>query len=337
MKRPKKHTIKSHVGDYNYLIFDSVFAFNDFVDQQGQNLSSHNNDVWKTIQVNAEGRIAKASEWYGTPVPKSISELQKHTSFLGMHLLKKILPQIKDQFTKYLDYLDTHVLPKPKIAYNDRGLGIFCFDRAAMGMYKSFPINTSTALDSAISQLHIALNKKKLRTSVKKVFAHFEHKKSSYPSLQLYIMAGGNSSVEGNSLLYVGLACGLLVEFMELRGISVEVNVLIGTHFGDQNIVSQVRVKRFEDRLDKNQLLLMASDPRYFRFRGFKALIAMSNYFELLIPYGLGRIEKNIGTNFLNAVNPNGFVFEQSYAMNSAVKEVHRIITHYKNKLDDKN
>ena len=88
----------------------------------------------------------------------------------------------------------------------------------------------------------------------------------SYPAMQLYIMAGANANVQGDQLLYVGLACAELVEFLELRGISVEVNVMIGTSFSNQVAMACVRVKRFQDKLDKNQLLLISSDPRYFRF-----------------------------------------------------------------------
>ena len=146
-------------------------------------------------------------------------------------------------------------------------------------------------------------------------------------------MAGANAHVKGNDLLYVGLACAELVEFMELRGVSVEVNVMLGTSFNNQVTMGCVRVKRFQDKLDKNQLLLMSSDPRYFRFRGFKSLVAMSNYFGLTIPSGLGTISASMGTAFAKAINPKGFVFEQSYSMDSAVKEVSQIITNYKNQL----
>jgi hypothetical protein len=146
-------------------------------------------------------------------------------------------------------------------------------------------------------------------------------------------MAGANANIEGDQLLYVGLACAELVEFLELRGISVEVNVLLGTSFSNQVAMACVRVKRFQDKLDKNQLLLISSDPRYFRYRGFKSLVALSNYFGLTIPSGLGSITAQMGNAFAKAVNPKGFVFEQSYAMESAVKEVTQIIENYKKQL----
>ncbi|WP_452222152.1 DUF7192 family protein [Lacinutrix salivirga] len=333
MSRPQKHIAQSDSGKYNYLLFDSVFAFNAFVDHEIQQLSSSNASRWNNVVQSTSQNLNFGTDWYGTPTPKDVKELEKHRTFLGMKLAQKIQPQIKDKLATYLDYLQDSVLPKPKMAYNNRGLGVFSFERAAMAMYKDFPVNTQTPVSTAVSQMNIELRNHQISTSVKSVYAYFQDKQMSYPSVQLYIMAGANANVKGNQLLYVGLACAELVDFLELRGISVEVNVLLGTSFSNQVAMACVRVKRFQDRLDKNQLLLISSDPRYFRYRGFKSLVALSNYFGLTIPSGLGSITAQMGTAFAKAINPKGFVFEQSYAMETAVKEVTQIIENYKNQL----
>jgi hypothetical protein len=330
VSRPKLHTAENPDGKYNYLLFDSVFALNAFVDEETKNLSSANQSRWDFIEESTANQLRSGSDWYGTPTPKDITELNEHRTFLGMPLVEKIQPKIKDKLAQYLQYLNDSVLPKPKMAYNDRGLGVFSFERAAMAMFKQFPVDTSTALNTAVSQMNIELDNKAIQTSVKSVYAYFQDKQQSYPSLQLYIMAGANAHVKGNDLLYVGLACAELVQFMELRGVAVEVNVMLGTSFNNQVTMGCVRVKRFQDTLDKNQLLLLSSDPRYFRFRGFKSLVAMSNYFGLTIPSGLGTISAAMGNAFAKAVNPKGFVFEQSYSMDSAVKEISQIIENYK-------
>lgn len=336
MKIPKKHTLFNNEQKYNYLQFDSVLAFNAFVDHQATMLSEHNQRIWDFQKDNASYIIESQKDWFGTPIPKSVAELESHTSFVGMDLLKEIQPKIKDKLSGYLKHLEQSELPKPKMAYNDRGLGIFSFDRAAMGMFKIHNINKSTPIQENISKLNVELGRKQIQTSIKSVYAYFKHKQSSYPSLQLYIMAGANANVKGNNILFVGLACAELVAFMEQRGISVEVNVLIGSHFRNQTVLSQIRVKRFQDKLDTNQLLLMSSDPRYFRYRGFKALISLANYFGYKIPQSLGKLSKRLGNNFVEAINEKGFVFEQSYAMDKAVREVSSIITNYKNRLHGK-
>lgn len=336
MNAPQQHSITSPKGQYNYLLFDSVLAFNRFVDIEIRQLSKANQLCWDKVLHTTENNIKKGSDWYGTPTPKHTEALENHHRFLDMLLTQKIQPKIKEKLAQYLDYLNSSVLPKPQIGYNDRGLGVFSFDRAAMGLFEQYPLNTATPLSTTVSQMHIELGHKHIHTSVKQVYAYFKDKAQSYPSLQLYIMAGANAQVKGDNLLYVGLACVELVAFMEQRGVPVEVNVLIGTSFHDQVAMGVIRVKRFQDPLDKNQLLLLSSDPRYFRYRGFKGLIAMSNYFDLTIPMGLGTITALMGTAFVKAVNPKGFVFEQSYAMDSAVKEVSQIITDYKTQRDAK-
>ena len=148
-------------------------------------------------------------------------------------------------------------------------------------------------------------------------------------------MAGGNANVKGNEMLYVGLACSELIEFLELRGVAVEVNILLGTSFAEQVSMAVIRVKRFQDQADKNQLLLMSSDPRYFRYRGFKSLVALSNHFQLNIPSSLGRITEDMGNQFVCAYDHTGFVFEQSYSLEGAAKEVKRIIKTYNQRLKD--
>jgi len=333
VSRPQKHIARSNSGKYNYLLFDSVFAFNAFVDHEIQQLSSSNASRWNNVVQSTSQNLNSGTDWYGTPTPKDVKELEEHRTFLGMKLAQKIQPQIKDKLATYLDYLQDSVLPKPKMAYNDRGLGVFSFERAAMAMYKDFPVDTQTPVNTAVSQMNIELRNHQISTSVKSVYAYFQDKQMSYPSMQLYIMAGANANVKGDQLLYVGLACAELVDFLELRSISVEVNVLLGTSFSNQVAMACVRVKRFQDRLDKNQLLLISSDPRYFRYRGFKSLVALSNYFGLTIPSGLGSITAQMGTAFAKAINPKGFVFEQSYAMETAVREVTQIIDNYKNQL----
>ena len=333
MSQPQKHIAQSDSGKYNYLLFDSVFAFNAFVDHEIQQLSSTNASRWNNVVQSTSQNLNSGTDWYGTPTPKDVKELEEHRTFLGMKLAQKIQPQIKDKLATYLDYLQDSVLPKPKMAYNDRGLGVFSFERAAMAMYKDFPVNTQTPVSTTVSQMNIELRNHQISTSVKSVYAYFQDKQMSYPSMQLYIMAGANANVKGDQLLYVGLACAELVDFLELRGISVEVNVLLGTTFSNQVAMACVRVKRFQDRLDKNQLLLISSDPRYFRYRGFKSLVALSNYFGLTIPSGLGSITAQMGSAFAKAINPKGFVFEQSYAMETAVREVTQIIENYKNQL----
>ena len=332
MEHPIRHTIQNGKG--SYVTFDSVQAFQDFVDAQTKNLSAGNLKVFRSINAytNKNLKSTTGKTWYGTPAPEDIETLNNHRYFLGMHLLQKVQDEIERTLKHYLKLLEEQVLPKPKVAYNDRGLGVFSFARAAMGLYRLQPADTATAIGTATSQLQIELDTQNKTTAVKSVYAYFKDRKSSYPALRVYVLSGANANVDGDALLYVGLACAVLVAFMELRGVAVEVNALIGSSFDGKMSMSVVRVKRFQDRLDKNQLLLMTSDPRYFRYRGFKAIIAISDYLGYQTPPSLGRITPEIGKQFVSTITDSttfNAVFEQSYAKDTAVREVADIITRY--------
>ena len=332
MKHPIVHNIKNNKG--KYVTFDSVQAFQDFVDAQTRSLSTGNLEVLKSVNAYTDSNLksGKNKTWYGTPTPNNIEELNNHHYFLGIHLLQKVDSEIQQTLEHYLKLIDDQVLATPKVAYNDRGLGVFSFARAAMGLYRLQPTNTATPIGTVTSQLQIELDTQNKTTAVKSVYAFFKDRKSSYPALKVYVLSGANANISGDALLYVGLACAALVEFMELRGVAVEVNALIGSSFEGKMSMSVVRVKRFQDRLDKNQLLLMTSDPRYFRYRGFKAIIAISDYLGYQTPPSLGRITPEIGKQFVGAIADSkafNAVFEQSYARDAAVREVAAIITRY--------
>ncbi len=201
-----------------------------------------------------------------------------------------------------------------------------------MGLYP-VPLPQSPPVYKTVSQLQIALDGSPIATHCKSVYAYFKDKKSAYPALKLYVVAGANAKIEGEGLLYVGLGCTELVQFMEQRGVAVEVNVLLGTQFAKKIAMGVIRVKRFQDPLDSNQLLLLSSDPRYFRYNGFKGLIALSNAYGWDIPHDLGKIDKNLGKNFIHHIDGQGVVFAHSYSIEAAVLEVTRHITQYSQNL----
>jgi len=325
---PTKHTLEFGRQPYNYLLFDSVSDFNHFTDSQNLLLSPANRKVWEHIQRNTRLSVQRGSTWYGTPAPSSMEELEGHKIFQKMELLAELQPRIREHLQKYIAHLQTEVLPKPKVDYNDRGLGMFSFERAAMGLFRHSQLNVSSPIERTSTQLNIELGRFDIATRVKSVYAYFQHKDSSCPSIRLYLLCGANAYVEGNAIYYVGLACAELVAFMEERGVSVEVNALLGSQSGAVNL-AVIRVKRFQDALDKNQLLLISSDPRYFRFRGFKAIISLYDYFGRTVPPGLGQITDTMAKDFVPALKNEGFVFEQSYSLEAAAREVKRIIETY--------
>ncbi len=333
MSRLKGHSKTWKGVTYHYLFFDSVGDFDAFVRKEFSRLSSANKTQWQSVIRKANERIERGSDWYGTPIARSLSDLEQHSSFLGMPLLEKLRPKLKGKLEKYLNYLDKNVLPKPKMAYNDRSLGIFSFDRAAMGLFRHPRIQLGSPVNVLVSQLKVELEAGDIQTTSREVWCHFENRHTAYPSLRLYLVAGANAVVNGDELLYIGLACAELADFLEARGIALEINILMETSFDLQDFIGVVRVKAFENTLDINQLLLMSSDPRYYRYQGFKALVALSNYFGRDIPYGLGSSSTTIVTFYQEILEDQGLLFQHSYGLEAAAREVSRIIEEYAKKI----
>src|SRR5690606_4103745 len=131
---------------YNYLLFDHVGALNEFVDTWSGELSDANNTTWRELLSDTQQDLEMGTDWYGTPQPKNVSELETHHVFAGMPLAEKLRPKIKDALARYLEHLSSQVMPKPKVDYNDRGLGMFSFDRAAIGLFRLSRVDVSTDL-----------------------------------------------------------------------------------------------------------------------------------------------------------------------------------------------
>ncbi len=330
MSRPKKHRI-TFGDDYsgNYVEFASVGAFHDFVSAQESQLHSGNADVLSQQKWQANRRIEQGSLWYGTPIPTSSSDLEMHGQFLAIEKVAILKDKIRKKLASYMKLLQPQVITKPTLKPNDRGLGVFSFERAAMGLYRIQPTATHPPLEGLLTQLRIATDTGNKATSIRSTFLHFEDQTKNAPSLELYVLAGGNAHLKGDQLVWIGLASAVLTEFMQERNIAMQIHVVLGTYFENSFYGASIRIKSFTEVLDINQLLLLSSDPRYFRYRGFQALITLCDYFKVHIPQTLGANKEGIGKEFIAAINPKAILFENSYSLDSAVKEVTTIIINY--------
>jgi len=322
---PIHHLVSNEGAPFRYMSFEGLGHFHSFVDKQAKNLAPNNAEVWMEVVHYSIREMENGTGWFGGPAPNSIEELEKYDCFHDVNLLEKVRPQVKKYLDRYMGLAGNEALPRPKASYNDRGLGMFSFDRAAMGLYQNYDIVMAPPIDKTATQLNLALGCPRYSTSVKKSYAYFEHRPASHPCLRLFLLAGANANIKGESLLYTGLACAELVEFLELRGVAVEVNFLLGTFLDEKALMAVVRLKRFEDRARKNQLLLPTS-PRYFRYRGFKALIAMADKMKWTMPSSLGSLKDGMGKGFVQKYCPQGVVFEQSYSLEQAKEEVKQVI-----------
>lgn len=331
----KIHTHYLEKAKLQYLRFDSPSRYYAFVEAQTKRLRSDNNSVLQGVIQRAEERIRKREDWYGTPAPNSLRDLERHHYFEKMALLDQIAPKIQKELESYKSVVKDQVLKRPVLTANSKGLGVFSFDRVMMGLYKlPYPADGSE-LEKLTHRLKMELGMDRV-TSVKKTHLYFKDKAQNKPMLTLSVLAGGNSGVKGDALYYVGIAIALLTQHLEEASIAVAIDVLIGTSISDRHLLSVIRVKSFEAPLDINQLLVLSSDAKYFRFNGFKGLIALADYMGISIPRGLGKIENTLARAYID-IEKESLLFNQSYSIQSAKEEVTRIIETYIQRKNNEN
>ena len=332
MIKPSQHTVKLDTVQYNTLGFDSVKGFESFVDMQSLKLTPSNKMVWDHTISQSQQHILRQDSWFGTPTPGSTKELEQHRVFSGMHLIPPVKRSIKKHLKKFTRFTSPEQIQIKQLDFNDRGLGVFSFDRAAMGLYRTPPLDRSSPIVLAKSQLKVALGINNAATKVKSVFAWFTPKTLSAPTANIFIIAGAPLHIEGNQIMYTGVGCSILVDFLELHGMPVQVFVIVASKINDQVVASIVKVKDTQTPINNNTLLLLSSDPKHFRYRGFKSIIAIGDYFQLNVPRSLGEMTKHLSSNIVKAIGLQGIVFQPSYSAEAVTNEILRLLEHFTSK-----
>lgn len=308
---------------FRYVSFSSLEEMNRFVDQQEKMFSAGNRKEWNEYVVETGSKLQSKGAWFGNPVPASVKELEDHTTYGDMELLKTTRKLIESRLTHFLKRKGTEEMPKRKIAYNSMGLGIFSFDRAAIGLHKTRNQHGEV----------------RITTSIQDVYAYFQHKKVEQQNVRLYIVAGANGNVTGNDMMKVGLGATLLAEFLLEREYGVEISVIYGADPRSEPGVSYMgitKIKKFENSLDKNITMVLSSDPKYFRYRGFKTFHALYNSFDATFDAGTSSlVSEGKSKQFvesLQAKNSFAYVFNRSYNVDGVAQEIERILNDISNR-----
>ncbi|MGB3463950.1 MAG: hypothetical protein WBA74_01715 [Cyclobacteriaceae bacterium] len=308
----------------------------EFVKQQISHISEKNRGRLEIHYETAKNIIANGEDWYGEVRPTSIAELENYDTFERFDLLPHMRSLLRSSLSKFLKNLKIADIQTRKTLVNDRGVGVFSYDLAAHGLYASYPIDLATNISTGISQMNIELRQKVIRTNNRRTYLHIERDRRELPSLQLFVTCGAASNIRGKDMYYVGLACAELVSILEKRGIPVQINVILGLYYRTQINASIVRIKAYHEPLNINLLLLMTSDPKYWRFKGFLSLIAQFDYNGWKVPQGLGYREPKLAKICASFIDPQAFVFEHCYSLDDAKNEVLRILKNYE-KINFKN
>ena len=271
-----------------------------------------NRKAWEEVQGRATNRLSYGSQWYGVPVPESVAELENHNKFHWMDVFGEVKKEVKSALKKLRKIKAKSVVEEKRRSYNSREMGIFSFDRAAMG-------------------LHYQKDKKgknKLVTNFAEVYAYKETKKKEERSVTIYFHIGGNFDKSGGELMYMGVAASILKEELERIGVKLRIEMVGAVAHGNAVFVDFVRVKDFNKKMSLNDLLVLGSSPRWFRYNGFKSIVARFDHFRRAVPDGLGVMAtaEPLIHQLNEGASDDYFILGKAYSLQEAVAEITHIL-----------
>lgn len=255
-----------------------------------------------------ERTIRDYPSWYGEGA--TYKELEGGiTEFKDAGLLDRVLAKVEDK----VPVETTDMVRARRLAWNDRGLGVFCFDRAASSMYrvKEFhdPLTGERVDESKVRATPsgfaridggaVVLQRwetrpdgnPRVRTQEKRLHGWFPQVARERKAVEIFIGCGGHSRVKAEAFLYSGASAIAAARLFEQAGIKTSISIVIGSFpaFDQKKFIGcLVPAKGFNDPLDANLLALLSSDPRFFRHEGFKGLLSAYEAFKEPIPPGYG-------------------------------------------------
>ncbi|MBA2613344.1 MAG: hypothetical protein H0U95_15355 [Bacteroidetes bacterium] len=249
--------------------FKNLLDYHEWVNDTFNNLSKKNISHKPSF---TKQEVERNINWYGKGTTyKELSEGVKQ--YQNPELLEKLYHQVSDELSTVI----AQKLQARKLKFNALGFGMFCFDRAAMTLYKTKVSESSQTL--------------KVKTNTKELFAYFPEVSREKHAVEFFISCNASASVKAEEMLYGGVSAVIMAELLIKAGIKVKINILIGSALNqdrEKYIASLIPVKEYDEPLDRNLLALLSSDPRFMRFEAFKGLISSYEYFNMETPGSLG-------------------------------------------------
>lgn len=344
--------------------FKNLLEYREWVARASQNLSSMNRErINEFSEETVYEQIATMPNWFGPDT--SFDELSRGiTQYKRPELIQKIYDKVNDKIST----LTRNKIKSKKLTYNASGLGVFVFDRAAMGLFrlKEFysPTHKKVFDKSEVKETKRGCTltkdntliverweqrpdgKPKVRTSNKTVFAWFPPHSKDKRAVELYVGCGGSSRTTAEQLLYSGISAIIVAQLLEQAHIPTKVTIALGSSpdgYEKDAYAALIPVKNYDERLDINLLALLSSDPRFFRFEGLKGYLCLYDHFGVVIPdnfgLGLGRnsLKKTIeetGYSERAKLAPNRYYFGRTIDEDEAIAHITETIDDLSSKLN---
>lgn len=353
--------LKAHIIDH----FENLLEYHQWVNQGIQNLSQMNryaDERFNKRQI--EKSMLVNPLWFGTGV--TYEQLKQGiTEFVNPELIDKIYNQISEN----MSVATQQTIKRKKTHYNPNGLGVFVFDRAAMGMFRLKEFY-SPSLDMVVEKHEVKEvhhkeyqlirdsspvierweeknGKPKIRTNSKNVYAYFEKVNKSKQAVELVISCGASSKYTSKQLIYSGMSAIVVAKLLQQANIPVRIWVAIGSSpdgFEKTAYACLIPVKNYDQTLDINLLALLTSDPRFFRYEGFKGIVALYDHFKQEVPSTLGtgmtreyliQTIENSTYSHSNKLSPNRFYFGWTFSEEEAIRDIENTIKELAKRYDE--
>lgn len=343
--------LKANILDH----FTNLLEYQQWVHTSIASVSYLNTSQLKKFdREQVERTIRIQPDWYGKGA--NFEEMKKGiTEYLRPGLIEKIQNQVSAKITA--DTRDK--IKAKKVKFNPNGLGVFVFDRAAMGMYRLKEFY-SPGMDKVVEREEVKKvknefrlladnslvierweekeGKPKIRTTNKNVYAYYEKVNKEKHAVDLLVSCGASSSITAEQCLYSGMGALIVAQILEQGNIPTRISIAIGSSpdgYSHSAYACLIPVKNYDERLDTNLLALLTSDPRFFRYEGFQGIVSLYDHFKESAPESLGRgmnrefliktIEQSSYTK-QNKLAPNRFYFGWTFSEAEAVKSINQTI-----------
>ena len=337
--------------------FKSLFEFQSWVQSGLENISDLNkNELQRFEEETARRTIKYSSEWYGKE-----AVYEELVAGVKEYARPDLLDELYNKVQHELDAKVTQTLKARKIKFNSMGFGMFCFDRAAMTLYRNeqfYSPSRKQVIDerqvkkvgsqyknhSDGSKIVKRWEKKadgtdKVRTHTKDLFAYFPEVPRDRHSVEFFISPEAAASVPADKMLYCGVSAVIMAELLIKAGVKVKINLVVGSA-PDKSRKSYtgcvIPVKQYDETLDRNLIALLTSDPRFMRWDVFKGIVATFDGFKKKVPAGLGYavdaeqlkalLEGSGYTKNFQAAHR--YYFGGTFSEAAALRDISRTITH---------
>ena len=134
-------------------------------------------------------------------------------------------------------------------------------------------------------------------STIKKVYYLKEKVKKPRNAIRLFVKLGDNCDITGEQYKWRGYLAIGVAQLLSILGYSVNIQAVMGLNnsinvggkiqYGRRRFF--IQLKKFEETIDKQSLLYVASDASFFRLKFFTSIVQFSQYYKDYIDEGLGQ------------------------------------------------